>query len=252
VITPNTLQPILTTFEEKAAILAASGIDYLVGLPFNAWYRGLSPADFARDVLMERYQAVEWVMGGNHTFGKNREGDTKFLHENSGGNHFKIFITSLNTEQSEPISSTNIRAAIIEGELERAVGWLGHPYLILACRIEGKKKGTELGIPTLNFRMPSGEKVIPPSGVYAAELEYDKRRIPGALYFGNCPTFGNRDLHFEFHALEVGHNFPAIDETAALWVHRFIRSDRRFSTPAELVIQMKSDISTIKTFFLQE
>jgi riboflavin kinase/FMN adenylyltransferase len=252
VLSPGHIQPILSTFEEKALILKESGIDYLVRLPFNAWYKQLSPSTFIDEVLIKRYRAVEWVMGENHTFGKNQAGNTKFLHQSGGENHFNMFIISLQTDHSAIISSTTIRTRIVEGEMDEAVSMLGHPYLIFAERVEGVKKGMELGFPTLNFKTPRTEKVIPPPGVYAAELEFQNQHMQGALYFGNCPTFGNRDYHFEFHAFTLTQDAPAPHQTGALWLHRFIRPDATFASADELVHQMKQDISTIQTFFSQE
>jgi riboflavin kinase/FMN adenylyltransferase len=252
VISPDITQPILSTFEEKALLLSDSGLDYLVRLPFNEGYRQMGPEEFITEVLIKRYRAVEWVLGENHSFGRDRAGSTKFLRQIDGINHFNTFITSLQTDQAAVISSTAIRSSIIEGAIDEAVGMLGHPYLIRAERIAGIKKGTELGFPTLNFKTPQPEKVLPPSGVYAAELEHGGQRITGALYFGNCPTFGDRDYHFEFHSLQSAPHYPDYGETGALWVHRFVRRDQTFASAQELVKQMEKDINTIKHFFSQE
>jgi riboflavin kinase/FMN adenylyltransferase len=147
------------------------------------------------------------------------------------------------------ISSTQIRKYISDARIAEAVEMLGHPYLIQARRITGLKIGTQIGIPTLNFQRPPMYKVIPPPGVYAAELEFGAFRLTGALYYGNCPTFQNRDAHLEFHALEFGNEQPDIDETARLWVYRFVRNDQTFSNVDDLITQMKYDIDTIRTFF---
>ena len=109
--------------------------------------------------------------------------------------------------------------------------------------------GSKLGFPTLNFaRLPSN-KVLPPPGIYAAELEYGPRRWRGALYFGDCPTFGNRDVHFEFHAFDYAGHGPEEGTSACLWVHSMIRPDKAFESGAELAGRISKDISFIKKFF---
>ncbi|MFP4416023.1 MAG: riboflavin kinase [Chitinispirillaceae bacterium] len=252
VIHPNRPQQLLTTFDEKQLLFEQLGIDYLIRIPFNAEYAKMSSESFVEQVLIKRLHAVEWVMGENHTFGKDRKSGEKFLHEYGGRNHFSMFIADLHAEGSAVISSTAIRTAIRHSKVESAVSMLGHPYLILAQRISGVHKGTEMGVPTLNFRHPGGNKVMPPPGVYAAELAFGKRRWAGALYFGNCPTFIDRDFHFEFHAFEQDREFPELGDRAALWMHRFIRADRTFDNERKLVEQIRHDINRIRTFFSQE
>ncbi len=252
VIHPNRPQQILTTFEEKRLLLQRLGVDYLVRIPFSRKYVEMDSETFVAEVLKKRFNTVEWVMGKNHTFGKDRKSGDNFLHEYGARNHFSMFIADLHAEGSAVISSTAIRTAIRHSKVGTAVSMLGHPYLIMAERILGIRMGTELGIPTLNFRHPGGNKVMPPPGVYAAKMAFGEREWAGALYFGNCPTFADRDFHFEFHAFAHDEHFPEPGQTAALWMYHFIRPDRGFETAQELVEQIRHDINRIRTYFSQE
>ncbi|MBD3315770.1 MAG: hypothetical protein GF344_08295, partial [Chitinivibrionales bacterium] len=141
---------------------------------------------------------------------------------------------------------------ILNRRIKTALDMLGHPYLVLAQRVTGVGQGTRWGIPTLNFRQTSTKKLTPPPGVYAAELEFSGNRWVGALYFGNCPTFKNRDYHFEFHALEGDTGFPEKDDMAALWIHDYVREDKVFSQSEILAEQIRRDIENIRSFFSQE
>ena len=154
--------------------------------------------------------------------------------------------------ENQVISSTEIRGKISDGRVEEAITKLGHPYLIASRRISGLQKGTKLGYPTLNFAGPSSNKVLPPPGIFAAELEYGKNAWKGALYFGNCPTFGNRETHLEFHVFDFIGDEPAEGEKANLWLHSMIRPDIAFPGAAELTDAIQKDIITIKNFFSQE
>lgn len=249
---PEKTPPLLTNFDEKALLLRQFGVDYLVCLRFDQNLAGLSPSDFVETVLIGQLNAIEWVMGENHTFGKNRAGAQNFLHNSMSKNHFMMFTVRLHMENEAVASSTAIRTFIGERRIEEAVTMLGHPYLILAERIRGMRKGIELGYPTLNFKCPPSQKVIPPAGVYAAEVEFGEFRYCGALYYGNCPTYENRDFHFEFHSLEPLQCDPEIGSKAALWLWRHIRQEMSFASETLLVEHIKQDIDTIKRFFNKE
>jgi len=243
---------VITFIEEKAVLLENSGLDNLLCLPFNEKIRRLSPEEFVSKILGEGVNATDWVMGLDHTFGKDRVGSNKFLRESMRRNHIRIFPLYLKGAGDITISSSEIRSRISSGDLETAVTMMGHPYLISAQRIEGKKIGRKLGYPTLNFSAELHRKVLPPVGVFAAHLEVGTSKIPGALYFGDCPTFGNRNTHFELHLLSKNADEPQIGEVSNIWVHRFIRGDERFESTEELITHIKKDIETIQQYFAQE
>lgn len=252
ILYPELSQFLLTTFDEKALLLERLGVDYLFRLPFDKEFSQMSPEDFVEKILVNRLLATSWVMGEGHSVGKERAGGKKFLREAMGKYHITIFTADLLTREEQVVSSTAIRKCIIDGSIVEAVEMLGHPYLISAVRTQGLKIGTQIGYPTLNFIRPPSQKVIPPPGVYAAELEFDGIVQPGALYFGECPTFAHRDIHFEFHSLDLTGREPDVGQTAQLWLYKFIREDQTFNDPSELVKGIKKDINAITTFFQEE
>jgi riboflavin kinase/FMN adenylyltransferase len=166
---------------------------------------------------------------------------------------------------------------------------LGRPYLIAAERVRGLHiAGERLGCPTLNFKMPETGKVLPPPGVYAAELETcsrgadkyginmdtgginptginagnisissveadgaNNKRLYGALYFGDCPTYEGREAHFEFHALDFGDGAaePAVGESVNLWLREYIRPGVAFQSEDALKAQIATDVDKIKNIF---
>jgi riboflavin kinase / FMN adenylyltransferase len=249
VLHPDGSPPLLSSFEEKAVLIRALGADYLVRLPFDRNLAALSAEQFVKEVLVGRFKAVELVAGVGHTFGKGRAGDKNFLHNTVDKNHFSVFVANLFAAGSKAVSSSAIRNALIAGSMDEAVSMLGHPYLILAKRVDGVKKGRALGFPTLNFALPRDPKVLPPAGVYAAELEWQGSRYKGAFYYGRCPTFSGRPLHFEMNLFDFSGPDPAIGEESAIWLHTFIRPDRTFKGEEALTAQMKQDIAAIHTFF---
>lgn len=250
-IDPEHPQPLLTTLSEKTLLIENLGVDCLVCLPFDAALAKMDPLQFVDTILTRDLGAVELVMGENHRFGRNRAGSGRLLHEPGGKNHIMTFCVGLHAESRAVTSSTDIRSLVRKGHMEEAVAILGSPYLVLAERIPGVRKGRELGYPTLNFRCPLSDKVIPPPGVYAAEAVYDGVRVPGALYLGQCPTFGERELHWEFHALTMSLT-GSMSGTGALWIHRRLRPEQYFDSEQELVAQIQRDIASIKHFFAKE
>jgi len=253
VLYPELPVELLTTFEEKATLIEQCGIDYVMKIPFTQEFSELSPDQFVETILIDKLHATDWVMGEGHAVGKNRSGGKKFLHEAMGRYHITIFAADLYTRNTTVVSSTQIRKLIVEGRIAEAVGMLGHPYLITTERVEGIKLGVKLGFPTLNFRKPPSQKVLPPPGVYAASLSHGAANWNGALYFGECPTFTHREAHFEFHALALDRGTPPEPgERAHLWLYEFIRGDMGFADAQELAARIKKDIIKIRTIFTQE
>lgn len=252
VLFPELSQHILTTFEEKARLLDQLGIDYLVRIPFTKEFSQKSQDEFVKEVLVDRLNTSDWVMGEGHSVGKNRGSSTFFLRDTIKKYYITMFIADLLTSNEHVVSSTVIRKLLTDGRLTEAVGMLGHPYLILAERIRGLKIGSQIGYPTFNFTRPPSQKVIPPPGVYVAELEFDGNVQPGALYFGECPTFAQRDVHFEFHSLGFNGREPEVGQIAHLWVYKYVRPDETFSDSAALVDRIKKDIEAIRNFFQEE
>lgn len=252
VLYPSSPQPIMSTFEEKVVLLERLGVDHVLRITFDQSFRRLTAAQFVERVIAGRLHAAEWVMGTGHTFGSDRVSPQNSLHQLMSRNDISAFTVKLLTDSEAVVSSTGIRGAIGEGEIARAVTMLGHPYLIAARRVPGKGLGTKLGYPTLNFAEPPPDKVLPPAGVYAAQVQTGSTFVQGALYFGACPTFGDREAHFEMHLLEDAPEVPSMGDTGLLWLHRHIREDRKFANSDELIARIGEDVQSIKRFFSEE
>jgi riboflavin kinase/FMN adenylyltransferase len=244
---------LLSTLEEKSILIERSGIDTLVVVPFNEALSRQMPEMFVEEVLVNRLHIDEWVMGKGHAIGRNRAGDENFLRLMQGKYHFTTIVADLLAREGTVVSSTQIRDCIMQGRIAEAAVMLGHPYLISVERTRGRKLGTTFGYPTLNFKSPPSLKVIPPPGVYAAEMEYKGTYETGALYFGECPTLRERrEVHFEFFSFDRGGFEIPEGDKANLWLHSFIRADLQFGSIDELVAGIGSDVKTVKTFFTKE
>jgi riboflavin kinase/FMN adenylyltransferase len=244
----------LTTTDEKLILFEKLGVDVCVVIPFDENFARISKIDFENEILRKKLNCIEFVSGRNQHYGnKNLHNSRKTSHFAGGKNDFRSAVIGLYGENNAIVSSTSIRKLLLEGRIDEAVNLLGHPYLITGTRIRGEHIGSVLGFPTLNFTSPlAAQKVVPPAGVYVAEVSYGQHSIKGCLYYGNCPTFGNRELHLEFFSLDEIKEDPAVGGECALWLHRFIRHDRRFNSQEELVAQIGSDVKIIKRYFFKE
>jgi riboflavin kinase / FMN adenylyltransferase len=248
-LTPSRPQPVLSTFEEKSILLSRLGLDHLVRVEFDESVRRMNAAQFVEQLVVGRLRASAWVMGEGHTFGSDRVHPGGTLHNLLSRNDIRQLPQSLLADAGKVVSSTGIRASIMAGDMDKAVAMLGHGYLIAAPRVKGLGLGTKLGYPTLNFARPSPDKVIPPPGVYAARVQVGETMVVGALYFGTCPTFQEREVHFEMHLLERAPSVPELGQSGLLWVYRYVRPDRVFRTGDELVEQIAKDVNTIQSYF---
>ncbi|MDR2577234.1 MAG: hypothetical protein LBC70_00275 [Chitinispirillales bacterium] len=184
VLHPELPAALLTTFDEKASLLEKLGINYLLRVDFDDDFRRMDQEEFIKKILAERLRASDWVMGEGQQVGKNRAGGKKNLHFAAGKYHIDILTEPLEVSGGEAISSTRIRGLVGDGRITDAAVLLGRPYLVMAERAAGVKIATELGFPTLNFNRAEERKVIPPAGVYAADIEIDGGCGAGGAGFG--------------------------------------------------------------------
>ena len=171
IVYPELSTMLLTTLYEKAALMAKMGVDYVFLLDFDEKFREMEQEQFVEKILAGKLRTAGWVMGEGHHVGRSRTDGKKNLHFVCGKYHINMFIEPLVISEGAAISSTRIRGLVSEGRISKAAAMLGHPYLIAAERVRGISVAKKLGSPTMNFKSPEAGKVIPPPGVYAAEVE---------------------------------------------------------------------------------
>ncbi len=191
---------LITSEERKARLIAGCGIDSLVIAPFTHAFADLSAREFAGGVLAERLGAAAVVVGENYTFGRNREGDITRLRELGEEYGFAVVIAPPYLVDGELVSSTKIREAIMQGEIERASRFLGRPCAIVGKVVRGKGRGRSIGFPTAN--LVSEIELYPRQGVYVVWVEIEGERHPGVVNIGYNPTFGDTGLTVEAHILD--------------------------------------------------
>ena len=240
---PGNEPPMIGTLEERVNAFARAGIDEAYVIPFDATVASLTPAQFLDETLIGRLNARAMVVGANFRFGHKRAGDVALAREHLRERDREIAGVPNTVDGGERVSSTRIRAAIREGDLETADRLLGEPYTVRGLVTFGAGRGHDLGYPTANLAVPPN-KLLPPDGVYRATGRHDGRDYFGLVSIGTNPTFDGTARTVEAWLLDF--NGALYGEELALRNFRFVRAQRRFDSVDELIAQMRDDAVMVK------
>ncbi|MBL4703319.1 MAG: bifunctional riboflavin kinase/FAD synthetase [Flavobacteriales bacterium] len=181
---------LLSTREEKIIQLEKAGLDHLIIYPFSRKFSRLSATEYVRDLLVNDIGVKTLVIGYDHQFGRNREGDFKQLTELSEVYGFKVEEIPAQELDDVKVSSTKVRKALFSGEVKTAAKYLGHNYKVSGIVVKGRQLGREIGFPTANISVQDRYKLIPGNGVYAVNVKVKKQEYQGMLNIGVRPTVG--------------------------------------------------------------
>lgn len=251
VVRPESAPKLLTRLPRKLELLEALGIDVVYVIEFDAARAATTATEFVEDVFVDRLGAKEILVGSDFNFGKGREGTVAFLEAAGKVHGFEVegleLIRRTETE-TEPVSSTAIRRALVGGDVEGAAVMLGRPFEIWGEVVQGDQRGRTIGFPTANVMLPV-DFARPANGVYACRyIEPDGTEHRAAVNVGVRPTFyDSADAAvLEAHLLD----FPADGESGDLYgqiakvqLLHFLRSERRFNGIDELKAQLADDIA---------
>ena len=235
---------ILTTFYEKATLLEQSGIDHLIKIPFTAEFSQLSSAEFINLYLLEKINTKVLVIGYDHRFGKNREGSFENIKSNSEQYGFEVEEIPEQDVNNVAVSSTKIRKALLEGDVDLASKFLGRYYAITGMVVPGNKIGRQLGFPTANILPDNEYKLIPGDGIYAVRVEFENVFYDGMLSIGFRPTIGLSDRTIEVNIFNFNKDIYN-NQLTIHFVTKF-RDEMKFENLDELQVQLHKDYETAK------
>jgi riboflavin kinase/FMN adenylyltransferase len=230
---------LLSTFDEKVALLRGFGIDHLIVLPFTPEFSQMSSVDFIQQILVEKIQTKCLVIGYDHKFGKNREGSFDYLQAHSKALGFAIEEISRQDVEEMGVSSSKIRSALASGDLWTATSYLGRPYSITGEVIAGQQIGRSIGFPTANIHVKDDYKLLPKNGVYAVTVQVNDQQYKGMLNLGNRPTVAGEQKTIEVHLVD----FSGDLYHQQLTVHfiQFLRKEIKFADLTALKAQLMLD-----------
>lgn len=249
VVRPEAAPPLLTTPAEKREILAETGLEYLVFVPFTPVLREYPARRFVEEILIGRLRMQELVMGYDHGFGKGREGSVDTLRAIGRELGFEVDVVGP-VGGGEPVSSSGIRRALAAGEVVAAAAGLGRPYSLEGVVVHGEKRGRELGFPTANLALDHAEKMLPLEGIYAVRGRVRGERLPGLLHLGPRPAFGSAEPTVELYLLDWGGDIYG--ERVRVELCARLRGVLPFTTVEALVEQMRRDEEEARALFRGE
>lgn len=245
VLQPGRAPAALGSLDERLDLIAATGVQATLVLEFTPELAAMEPEAFVKDVLLERLRAREVVVGFNHTFGRGARGDARLLQALGERLGFRVQVVEPLVVDGVPVSSTEIRAALKSGEVERAARYLGRPYTVVGDVVEGARRGRTLGFPTANLR-PDLPLLLPP-GVYACFAQAGGQPNPAVVNVGVRPTFGERVLVVEAHLLDFTGSLYG-RRMALAFVGR-LREERQFAGVEALREQIARDVEAARGVF---
>lgn len=230
---------LLNTLEEKQQLLAKNGLDYLIIEPFTKEFSELSAVNFVRDVLVNTLNTQKLVIGYDHRFGKNREGDFEHLKELSDLYDFNLEQIKAQDIKDVAVSSTKIRKALLEGDIKTANSYLGYAYLLTGNVVHGQGLGKKWKYPTINLAIPETYKLIPKTGVYLVKTALDNKTYFGIMNIGNRPTLNGKHQTIEVHLLDF--NQDLYGKKIQIQLLKRLRDEQKFHSVNALIAQIKTD-----------
>ena len=230
---------LLSSPEEKIELLASTGVDNCILLPFTRELSQLTAYEFMQ-LLYDKYKVRMLVIGYDHRFGHNRAETFEDYCRYGRELGIHIMQASAYTQEQDKVSSSAIRRALQTGDIRTATKFLGYHYYLEGTVVDGYKVGRKIGFPTANLRVDFPNKLIPSIGVYAVCVYVNGGKYKGMLNIGYRPTINNgTDLSIEVHILDFQGDI--YHQKMRIEFIDFLRPEMKFNSVDELVLQMQKD-----------
>jgi len=244
---PDKALKLLTPMPERLQLLAETGIDAVLVLPFDAALAGLSALSFARRILVEGLEIAGLHEGGNFRFGHRAHAGVVELAEFGARFGFGVHVHEPVQVHGLEVSSSAIRERLLAGDLTRARWMLGRPFAVLSSPVHGRGIGTRLLVPTVN--LAPYDSILPAFGVYVTRLTVNGRRFQAVTNIGNRPTFGDASFAVESHILDF-EPIDLDDRTPIELEFLFrLRGEMHWPSIDALKAQIFKDVARAKRYF---
>jgi riboflavin kinase/FMN adenylyltransferase len=244
---PEQAPKLLTPMEERVRLLAATGIDAVLVLRFDAELAALPAREFVRSVLVQGLRVCALHEGGNFRFGHRAEAGVRELARFGWEQGFTVHVHRAVEVHGMEVSSSAVRALVAAGDVRRARWMLGRPFAVRSTQARGRGIGTRLLVPTVNLAPYEG--LLPGFGVYVTQLTASGRRFQAVTNVGNRPTFGEASFAVESHILD----FEPIDLDERTQIEleflMRLRGEITWPSPEALKEQIFRDVGRAKRYF---
>jgi riboflavin kinase/FMN adenylyltransferase len=242
VVNPNAGKnlKILTTIDERVYALKKTNIDKLLIIDFNEEFSRWSYDRFLNEILIEKLNVKELVVGYDHAFGKNREGNFSNLKTFAAQYNFGLHQVAPVELENKIVSSSEIRNLLQIGDVESANRLLGRNYSLTGIVERGIGRGHTIDFPTANIGVTDEHKLIPENGVYAVDVYYHDKMYKGMVNIGVKPTFGKSEkVSIEVNIFDFGKNI--YNKKLTIYFKKRLRKEMKFERVDDLVEQLKLD-----------
>jgi riboflavin kinase/FMN adenylyltransferase len=230
---------LINTIDERIQLLEKTGIDTLVIYPFDKKFANQTALSFVRNFLVAKLNIAKLFIGYDHRFGRNREGDFEHLKEYGYTYGFSVKEISKLDINSIGVSSTKIRNAIKNGDIEKANQYLGYHFILTGEVVKGKNLGEKIGFPTANLFIKETYKIIPKTGAYIVKSIINNHTVYGMMNIGFRPTLKGKNQTIEVHFFNFNTNLYG--KTIQVEVLKFLRDEQKFESVQNLKNQLKTD-----------
>lgn len=230
---------LLNTIDEKVMILERLGLDVLIIHPFTKEFSRLTATEFVRDILVNKLNIKKVIIGYDHRFGRNRTANINDLI--AFGNALEFTVDEIPAQEIDDVSvsSTKIRKALEEGDIETANSYLGYEYMLTGVVVRGKGLGKQLGYPTANLFIEENYKLIPKNGVYTVKSNIHGKTVYGMMNIGFNPTVNGTDKSIEINFFDFDEDL--YDNKIQVDIIARLRDEHKFESVEALKIQLAKD-----------
>lgn len=246
VLNPDLDLRLITTLEEKVELLRDAGLQHLIVYPFTQEFSRTSSLAFVRNIMVNAIGAKKLVIGYDHHFGRNREGTFDHLKEFGPVYGFDVEEIPAQDVDHVKVSSTKIREALMQGDVQLANMYLNSTFMITGYVVKGNRLGHELGFPTANIELTDEHKLIPADGVYAVRAKrLDKDEVlKGMCNIGHRPTVSGRTRTIEVNLFDFREDLYG--DHMRLYFEDRIRDEQKFENLDALREQLKQDEQRVR------
>lgn len=237
---------LLNTISEKTKLLEATGIENLIIHPFDESFSRLTAEEFVHSILVDQFHIHKIIIGHDHRFGRNRTANIDNLIAFGAEYGFEVEQITAQEIQDVSVSSTKIRKALQEGNMNLANDYLGYDYFLTGEVVKGKQLGRTIGFPTANIQIDEEYKLIPKNGVYVVKAFIDDLEVYGMMNIGFNPTVNGQKQTIEVNLFDFDADIYGKKIEVSLL--QYLREEQKFGSLDLLKAQLNKDQHDSLTF----
>ncbi len=230
---------LINTLDERIELLAKTGVDHLVVVPFTDFFANQTAEEYIKDFLVEKFKPTTIIIGYDHRFGKDRTGNYLLMEQKALTYNYTLKEIPEHLLDAVKVSSTTIRNALLHGQIEEANKLLGYAFFFTGQVVHGNKIGRTIGYPTANLKSNNDEKITLGDGIYAVYVTVEEKKYKGMLSIGFRPTVDGKKRVTEVNIFDF--DTEIYDQLIKVEIKKHLRNEVKFNSLDELKQQLHTD-----------